>query len=74
MQHATTMKRTLHVSDSFSVHHQESSIVDTAMVYAIQVMDTACQQAVTITCMTCTYCCVYSARLVMMDREIVRNM
>ena len=39
--------------------------------YVIQVMLTACQQAVSITCM---YCCVYSARLLMMDRETVRNM
>jgi uncharacterized membrane protein len=28
---------TLHVSDSFSVHHQEFSTVHTAMVYVIQV-------------------------------------
>ena len=40
----------------------------------LQVMLTACQQAVSITCMTYTYCCVYSARLLMMDRETVRNM
>ena len=40
----------------------------------IQVMLTACQQAVNITCMTCIYCCVYSARLLMMDRKPVRNM
>ena len=32
------------------------------------------QQPVTITCMTYTCCCVYSARLVMMDGETVRNM
>jgi len=37
----------------------------------IQVMLTACYQAVSITCMTYTYCCVYSARLLMMDRENV---
>ena len=30
--------------------------------------------AVSITCMTHTYCCVYSARLLMMDRKPVRNM
>ena len=35
----------------------------------IQVMLTA--QAVSITCM---YCCVYSARLLMMDRDTVRHM
>jgi len=38
-------------------------------VYVIQVMLTA----VSITCMTYTYCCVYSARLLMMDRETVQN-
>ena len=32
------------------------------------------QQAVSIICMTYTYCCVYSARLLMMDRGTVRNM
>ena len=31
-------------------------------------------QAVSITCMTYAYCCVYSARLLMMDRDTVRNM
>ena len=38
--HGVTMKinikKTLRVSDSFSVHHQESSTVHTAMVYVIQ--------------------------------------
>ena len=43
-------------------------------VQVIQVMLTACQQAVSITCMTYTYCCVYSARPLMMDRDIVRNL
>jgi len=43
-------------------------------VYMIQVTLTDCQQAVSITCMTHTYCYVYSARLLMMDRETVRNM
>jgi len=42
--------------------------------HGIQVMLTACLQAVSITCMTYTYWCVYSARLLMMDRETVRNM
>jgi len=31
-------------------------------------------QAVSITCMTYTYCCVYSTGLLMMDRGTVRNM
>ena len=34
--------KTLHVSDSSSVHHQEFFTVDTAMVYVIQVLLTAC--------------------------------
>jgi len=33
-----------------------------------------CQQAVSITCMKHTYCCVYSTRLLMMDRKPVPNM
>jgi len=32
----------LHVSDSFSVHHQEFSTVHTALVYVIQVLLTSC--------------------------------
>jgi len=48
--------KTLLVSDSSSVHHQEFFIVHTAMVYVIQV------------------CCVYSEKLLMMDRGTVRNM
>ena len=39
-------------------------------VYDIQVMLTA----VSITCMTYTYCCVHSSRHLMTDRETVRNM
>jgi len=31
-------------------------------------------RTVSLTCMTYTYCCVYSTRLLMMDRETVRNM
>ena len=51
--------KTLHVSGSSSVHHQEFFTVHTAMVYVVQVMLTACSQAVSITCM---YCCVYSKK------------
>ena len=36
--------KTLHVSDSTSVHHQEFFTVHTAMVYVIQVLLTACEQ------------------------------
>ena len=35
--------KTLHVSDSSSVHHQEFSTVHTAMVYVIEVLLTACE-------------------------------
>jgi len=31
-------------------------------------------KAVSMTCMTYTYCCVYSARLLMTDREMVWKM
>ena len=46
--------KTLHVSDSSSVHRQGFFTVHTAMVYVIQVMLTACEQDVRITCMTRT--------------------
>jgi hypothetical protein len=36
--------KTLHVSDSSSVHQQEFFTVHTAMVYVIQVLLTACEQ------------------------------
>ena len=36
--------KTLHVSSSSSVHHQEFFTVRTAMVYVIQVLLTACEQ------------------------------
>jgi len=54
--------RNLHVSDRFTVHHQESSTVYTA----IGICHTGyadCLLAVSITCMTNTYSCVYSTRL-----------
>ena len=38
--------KTLHVSDSSSVHHQEFFTVHTAMVYVIQILLTTCEQAV----------------------------
>jgi len=57
--------------DSFSVHQQEFSTVHTAIGichtgYADSLL-ASCQQ-------TRTYCFVYSARLLTMDRETVRNM
>jgi len=71
---------TLHVSDSSSVHHQEFFTVHTAMVYVIQVMLTACEQEQMLLLTSCQHnlydiyhCCVYSEKLLMMDRETVRN-
>ena len=36
--------KTLHISDSFSVHHQEIFTVNITMVYVIHVTFTACEQ------------------------------
>ena len=58
------MFRTVSLSIIRSLHTQQYT----------QVMLTACQPADSITCMTYTYCCVYSARLLMMDRDTDRNM
>jgi len=76
--------RTLHVSDRLTVHHQKSSTVDTAIgIYHTGYTDcllarSGCSILIlltdSITCTTNIYCCVYSTRLLMMDRETVRNM
>jgi len=47
---------------------------DTSVTLATGLNDEEEEEAVSITCMTYTYCCVYSARLLMMDRDTVRNM
>jgi len=57
--------RTLHVSDRFSVHHQESSTVYTA----IGICHTGYADCITRT--TNTYCCVYITGLLMMDSKPV---
>jgi len=82
--------KTVHASDSSTVHQQEFFTVHTTMVYVVQVcwqlastirtelrncssvqiLLASCQQ----TCVTYTYCCVYSEKLLMMDRGNVRNM
>jgi hypothetical protein len=78
--------RTLRVSDRFSVH-QESSTVYTAIgICHTGYVDCLLARSgwnsssipiplarVSKTCMTNTYCCVYSTRLLMMDSEPVRN-
>ena len=48
--------KTLHVSDSSSVHHQQFFTVHTAMVYVIQAY------------------CVYSEKLLIVERGTIRNM
>ena len=77
--------KTLHVSDSSSVHHQEFFTVHTAMVYVIQVLLTAGKWdqdgTILILLTSCQqnlhdiyHCCVYSEKLLMMDRGTVWNM
>ena len=60
--------KTLHVSDSFSVHHQEFFTVHTEMVYVMLVLLTAFKLY------NIYHCRVYSEKLLMMDRGTVRNM
>jgi len=55
--------KTIHVSDSSSVHHQEFFTVHTAVVHVIQVY-----------LYDIYHFCVYSKKLPMMDRGTVRNM
>ena len=62
--------RTLHVLDRFTVHHQESSTVYTAI--GICHTDYAdCLLARSGWILTNTCCCVYSTRLLMMDSKPV---
>jgi hypothetical protein len=60
---------TLHVSDSFSVHHQEFFTLHTAMVHVVQ---GCCQLSANL--YNIYHCCVYSEKFLMMDRGTVRNM
>ena len=73
--------KTLHVSDISSVHHQEFFTVDTAMIYVIQLAsrirtelrpDPARKLSANL--YDIYHCCVYSEKLLMMDRGTVRNM
>jgi len=78
--------KTLHVSDSSSVHHQKSSTVQTAIgichtSYADCLLASSrhtsyadCLLASSYqTIMTYTCCCVHSEKFLMMDRGTVRN-
>jgi len=78
--------KTLHVSDSYSVHHQAFFTVHIEMVYVIQVCwqlasrirtelsppDPARKLSANL--YDIYHCCVYSEKLLMMDRGTVRNM
>ena len=79
--------KTLHVSDSSSVHHRKFFTVHTVMVYVIQVCwqlagrirmelhshpDPAHKLSADL--YNIYHCCVYSEKLLMMDTETVRNM
>ena len=66
--------------DSSSVHHQEFFTVRTAMVYVIQLASRIRTERQFVQILlasyqqTCMYFCVYSEKLLMMDRGTVRNM
>jgi hypothetical protein len=77
----------LHISDSSSVHHKEFFTVYTAMVHVIQVcrqlssrirmelqfhLDPARKLSTNL--YDVYHCCVYGEKLLMMEREVVRNM
>jgi len=72
--------KTLHVSDSSSVHNQEFFTVHTAVVYIIQLVsrirtfrpDPARKLSVNL--YDIYHCCVCGEKLLMMDRGTVRNM
>ena len=74
--------KTLHVSDIFCAHHQEFSTVHSALVSYMQVLMTASKHSQDGTPLGSghqklhvTYQCqMYSRKLLMMDREDVRNM
>ena len=73
--------KTVHVSDSSAVHHQQFSTAHTAMVYVTQLAsriktefrpDPACKLSANL--YDIYHCYVHSEKLLMMDRGTVRNM
>ena len=75
--------KTLHISDSSSAHHHGFFTVHRALVYVIQHVChtgvlTACEQdparKLPANLYDIYHCCVYSEKLLMMDRGTVRNM
>jgi len=72
--------KTLHVSDSSSVHHQEFFTVHTAMVYVIQLASRIrtdhpdpADRKLSANLYDIYHYCVYSEKLLMMDRGTVPN-
>ena len=72
---------TLHVSNSSSVHYHEIFTVNTAIVYVILVMLIACEQEQMLLLTSCQHnlydiyhCCVYSEKIMMVDRLTIQNM
>jgi len=71
--------KTLHVSDSSSVHHQQFFTVHTAMVYVIQLASRSRTfrpdpaRKLSANLYDVYHCCVYSEKLLVMDRGAVRN-
>ena len=72
--------KALHVSDSSSVRHQEFFTVYTAMVYVIELASRIRTERpdpvrkLSANLYDIYHCCVYSEKLLMMDRRTVRNM
>jgi len=65
--------KSLHVSDSSSVHHQEFFTVHTAMVYVIQFRPDPAHK-LSANLYDIYHCCVHGEKLLIMDRGTVRNM
>jgi hypothetical protein len=68
-------QETLHVSGSFSAHHQEFSTVHSALVYVIKLQFHPGRAWKLSSNLYDIYQCrIYSGKLLMMDRETARNM
>ena len=74
------MFRTVPLSDSSSAHHQQFFTVHTAMVYVIQLASRIRTERpnpapkLSANLYDIYHCCVYSEKLLVMDRGTVRNM
>ena len=63
------------MSDSSSVHHQQFFTVHTAMVYVVQLASSPdAAHKLSANLYNMYHFCVYSEKLLMMDRGTVRNM